>query len=637
MVEWRFKIIQNITSKEEPGTAISPEWQMWDMAYFKRVSETLADPRHTAKLMAEGCDNGDPGELNCTKTCNSAEYMFRSPQNLWNCMTLSTVAMKVIPKPTNDTVNQGSEKDMDDMFHFGSLRDFDQLFVFRKVRECMWQSCSDSKYGKCTDGLFDYQCTPIHQFSIENFGTVLSERYCSVADPGFDFDLVGQGVSTISHATIVMSPALTINCKVLISYIMQQVLVIFFCLSFGLTCKWTRKHIWARVGRLVRKGSSFNPSATRNQNTCPLVRWFVRFCQQFPSAIISTLMDLQEAQTLFAATISIATIVAFHCYMGLANIVSISSYVLNNDIAHGVIIIGMSPLLLLQLCLHASEQASTYTLVFVFLNWLFVVVKSALQKRGAAGFEKTLKRQSTVPACGDNPGAMSYCMNYDKTTGFTHIKCSLIFAHLLTFLLLMDWALATLHGLYEKDCPPNKGSRWACIKSRIKSWIIHRAKRLFKFSYVQSLVRKKVLAIGTAFVAIVPMALGLADLVQLYKGMRLRYAPEGGLPWSFGQVTAVAVWFPVVCKFLYYCGVEDGVQARIDKEEYVVSRRETAISESKSCEEPGLENDRLIGPAVPSSMVDLAEPVEMRASVDTLAENLFMRPHASLNSDMETP
>ncbi|KAL6691253.1 hypothetical protein J3F84DRAFT_387209 [Trichoderma pleuroticola] len=609
MVEWHFEIIQNITSKEQlPGAAISPEWQMWAKAYFKRVSETLADPRHTAKLMAEGCDNGDPGELNCTKTCSSAEYMFRSPQNLWNCMTLSTVAMKVIPKPTNDTVNQGSEKDMDDMFHFGSLRDFDQLFVFRKVRECMWQSCSDSKYGKCTDGLFDYQCTPIHQFSIENFGTVLSERYCSVADPGFDFDLVGEG-----HA-----------------------LVILFCLSFALTCKWTRKHIWARVGRLVGKGSSFNPSATRNQNTCPLVRWFIRFCRQFPSAIISTLMDLQEAQTLFAATISIATIVAFHCYTGLANIVSISSYVLNNDIAHGVIIIGMSPLLLLQIGLHASEHASTYTLAFVFLNWLFVVVKSALQKRGATGFEKILKRQSTVPACGDNPGAMSYCMNYDIATGFTHIKCSLILVHILTFLLLMDWALATLHDLYEKDCPPNKGSRWACFKSRIKSCIIHRAKRLFKSSHVQSLVRK-ILAIVTAVLAIVSMALGLVDLVQLYKGLRLRYAPEGGLPWSFGQITAVAVWFPVVCKFLYYCGVEDGVQARIDKEEYVVSRRETAISESKSCEEPGLENDRLIGPAVPSSMVDLAEPVEMRASVDTLAENLFMGPHAGLHSNMETP
>ncbi|KAF5660296.1 hypothetical protein FDENT_13770 [Fusarium denticulatum] len=585
MVEWKFEVVHNITSNRKLlGTVIPPEWQMWDEAYFKRVSDTLADPSHTAKLMAEGCDNGDPGMLNCTETCNSAEHMFRSPQNLWNCMTLSTVAMKVIPEPTNDTVNRDSEKDMDDRFHFGSLRDFDKLFAFRKVRECLWQSCSDSKYGKCTEGLSGYQCSPIHQFNIGNFSTVLSERYCSVADPGFDFDLVGQGV--------------------LISYIMQYVLVLYFGLSFALTRQWTRKHIWGRVGGLMRRDT--------RQDTCLLVKWFIRFCRDFSSAITSTLIDLQETQTLFAATISVATIVAFHCYMGLANVASISSYVLNNEIAHGVIIIGMSPLLLLQLVLHSSGHTSVYTLGFVLLNWLFIVIKSALQKGAAASFEKTLKRQSTVPGCGDNPGAMSYCMDYNITTGFTHIKLSLIFVHVLTFLLVVDWALAMLYGFYNKGWHQNKGS------------------------WVRNLIRKRFLAILTAFLALVPMAFGLADLVRFYKGLHDRYTPDGGLPWSFGQVTAVAVWFPVVFKFLYYCVAEDGVQARIDKDEYVVSRRETAILELKSSRESGLDDTPLIRHAIHGSKVG-AEPIEMRASLDASAEDLLMKPHAGWNPDIKTP
>ncbi|KAF4473353.1 hypothetical protein FAGAP_13208 [Fusarium agapanthi] len=126
------------------------------------------------------CLMGDPDE---DKIEALLDPVAQSPQNLWNCMTLSTVAMK--------TVNEGSEKDMDDMFHFGSLSDFDKLFAFRKVRECLWQSCSDSKHGKCTEDLFAYQCSPIQQLSIGDFGTVLPQRYCSVADPGFDFDLVG--------------------------------------------------------------------------------------------------------------------------------------------------------------------------------------------------------------------------------------------------------------------------------------------------------------------------------------------------------------------------------------------------------------------------------------------------------------
>src|SRR6478736_4923130 len=115
MVEWRFRIIGSITTEKELlGTSIPPEWQMWEEAYFKRVSETLADSNHTATLINDGCDNGDSEQLNCTKTCGSAEYMFKSPQNLWNCMTLSTVAMKVVPEPTNDTVNRESESEMKD-------------------------------------------------------------------------------------------------------------------------------------------------------------------------------------------------------------------------------------------------------------------------------------------------------------------------------------------------------------------------------------------------------------------------------------------------------------------------------------------------------------------------------------------
>ncbi|KAF4465534.1 hypothetical protein FALBO_7618 [Fusarium albosuccineum] len=594
MGEWRFEIIQNITTERELlGTIILPDWQMWQEAYFKRVSDTLADPKHTAKLMQNGCDNGDSGEPNCIRTCNSTENMFRTPQNLWNCMTLSTVAMKVVPEPRIDTVNEDSEKEMGEMFQFHSLKDFDQLYAFRKVRRCLWQSCSDSKYGSCTEGLLDYQCSPIHQFNVDAFGKILSENYCQDADPGFDFDLVGQGV--------------------LISYIMQNVLVFFFVFSFALTSRWTRVHIWGGIGRLFSKSSS-SPLATRIKEISHPRKWFLRFGLQFPSAITSTLVDLQEAQALFTATISIATIVAFHGYTGLANIVSISSYVLNSEIARGVIVIGMGPLLLMQLALHASGSPSTYTLAFVLLNWVFILAKFILHKDGAAGYEKVLGSVSTVSACGDNPGAMSYCMNYDMEKVFSYSTPSFILVHVVTFFLLLDGAV---HRYTAEQFIQKTGSRWTRTLSRFLSPM-------------------RYLAIPTAILAITVMSLGLADLVLLYKDLHGRYAAEGGLPWSFGQLTAVAVWFPVVFKFLYYCGVKDGVQARIDKAEYVVSRRETAISEFEGSKETASENDRLMGPA------DLKNPagmelVETRASEDTSSEGLFKGSRTRLESDIGTP
>ncbi|KAF6516090.1 hypothetical protein HZS61_004831 [Fusarium oxysporum f. sp. conglutinans] len=448
MVEWRFKIIGSITTEKELlGTSIPPEWQMWEEAYFKRVSETLADSNHTATLINDGCDNGDSELLNCTKTCGSAEYMFKSPQNLWNCMTLSTVAMKVVPEPTNDTVNRESESEMKDKFHFESLRDF--RYPFGKVRKCLWQSCSDSKYGA---------------------------------------------------------------------------------------------------------------------------------------------FDLQEAQALFTATISVAAIIAFHGYLGLASIVSISSYVLNNEIALGVMIIGMSPLFLLQLSLDASGNASMYTLIFVFLNWFLILLKWILQKaQGASKFEAHLKDLSSVPACGDNPGAMSYCMNYGITTGLGYTKQSFILGHVLIALLAVYWMLRYLVALGSDSVvyySRGTGSWWA----RTKPGAIRLAQSLDSFFIFEILVALMVV------LSVVATTLGLTDLFVLHQKLHILYTPQGGLPWSFGQLTAVAVWFPVVFKFLYYCGVEDGVQARIDKDEYVVSRRETAISEFQDSKEPTSEGDRLIEP-----------------------------------------
>ncbi|EXL51764.1 hypothetical protein FOCG_07587 [Fusarium oxysporum f. sp. radicis-lycopersici 26381] len=532
MVEWRFRIIGSITTEKELlGTSIPPEWQMWEEAYFKRVSETLADSNHTATLINDGCDNGDSEQLNCTKTCGSSEYMFKSPQNLWNCMTLSTVAMKVVPQPTNDTVNRESESEMKDKFHFESLRDFRYPF------------------GK--------------------FGTVLSTSYCRNADPGIDSDLVGQGV--------------------LIAYIIQHFLVLFFGLSFGLTCRWTRTNVWGRVGVIWSKGSS-SASDARSQKAHGLTKWLIRIRSQFPSAIISTLVDLQEAQALFTATISVAAIIAFHGYLGLASIVSISSYVLNNEIALGVMIIGMSPLFLLQLSLDASGNASMYTLIFVFLNWLLILLKWILQRaQGASKFEAHLKDLSSVPACGDNPGAMSYCMNYGITTGLGYTKQSFILGQVLIALLTVYWTLRYLVALGSDSLvyySRGTGSWWA----RTKPGAIRLAQSLDSFSVFEILVALMVV------LSVVATTLGLTDLFVLHQKLHILYTPQGGLPWSFGQLTAVAVWFPVVFKFLYYCGVEDGVQARIDKDEYVVSRRETAISEFQDSKEPTSEGDRLIEP-----------------------------------------
>lgn len=300
------------------------------------------------------------------------------------------------------------------------------------------------------------------------------------------------------------------------------------------------------MGAIWSKGS-FSASDARSQKAHRLTKWLIRIRSQFPSAIISTLVDLQEAQALFTATISVAAIIAFHGYLGLASIVSISSYVLNNEIALGVMIIGMSPLFLLQLSLDASGNASMYTLIFVFLNWSLILLKWILQKaQGASKFEAHLKDLSSVPACGDNPGAMSYCMNYGITTGLGYTKQSFILGHVLIALIVVYWTLRYLVALGSDSVvyySRGTGSWWA----RTKPGAIRLAQSLDSFFIFEILVALMVV------LSVVATTLGLTDLFVLHQKLHILYTPQGGLPWSFGQLTAVAVWFPVVFKFLYYC------------------------------------------------------------------------------------
>lgn len=211
MGEWRFETIPpiNVPKTLSDGTKIPAEWQMWEQAYFKQVVATLADTSYTAKLIDGGCNNTSSDELNCLETCNSTKLMFQSPENLWNCLTLSTVSMMVTTKPQIDTVDQKSERAMDAIFHFGNLQEIDDLRALGDLRACLWQSCSDSKYGTCTPSLFGFKCDQIHQFSIQNFSKVLSESYCKDADPGVDLDLVGQGVSSPPPRELLMADALT--------------------------------------------------------------------------------------------------------------------------------------------------------------------------------------------------------------------------------------------------------------------------------------------------------------------------------------------------------------------------------------------------------------------------------------------
>ena len=211
----KFRLVPyyNIT-RDYHGIHIPEQWQAWETAHFFRIWTITTQPEVGARLISYGCNNGDPTALNCNQTCANATLIYSSPENLWNCMTLATMAMLTVPG--NDTIDRENEKRMDDIFHFGTMEDVDKLGIFWKIRRCAWASCADSTYGHCTPSLGPFKCEQVTPWNIEEFGRVMSRPYCEAANAGIDLDIAGQGVST--HINMELCSNLASRLSPLISY-----------------------------------------------------------------------------------------------------------------------------------------------------------------------------------------------------------------------------------------------------------------------------------------------------------------------------------------------------------------------------------------------------------------------------------
>ncbi|KAM0081532.1 hypothetical protein ACKRZS_006318 [Fusarium odoratissimum] len=415
MAERKFQVIEKYDfNRTYHGIAISEQWQAWETAHFFRVRSIIENPTVGARLISYGCNNGDGSSLNCTKTCSNATLMYNSPENLWNCMTLATLGMLV--GPGNDTIDRESEKKMNEKFHFGTVEKFNSLNVFRKVRDCAWASCSDSTYGSCTSSLQGFKCGPVSANNIAKFGRVMAKPYCQAASAGIDLDIAGQGIVT--------------------AYVIQLVLVLFLGLCFKLTTSWIRT--FGHMSSSFQKDAVFRETCQRWQTTLSETR--------FAKAASSAMLDFQESQALFAATISITAIITFDGgnRAGLANMLTLFSWMFNHRILQGLITAGMYPVLMAQLVMHRAGERRFYTLFFVVLSWILMTVITEFQDFNADAFEEHLKQVSTVDACGGNPGPMSFCQGIKEKNSYDFFNLTLacrFTVHIIVSCLIIDWIL----------------------------------------------------------------------------------------------------------------------------------------------------------------------------------------------------
>jgi hypothetical protein len=510
--DYRFRIVDGYNYTYATPT----DWQAWHEAYFGRVRSVLNTDGEWVRLLSSGCITPDSPSRNCSRTCGNATAMFSSHANVWNCMALATVTMETVQG--SKRVDPENLETMDKKFDLGgSLEAFDRLRVFTHARQCFWQSCSDSKYGKCTKHLQRFRCEHISPDNIGQFGDVLNRRLCRDADLSIDSDIAGPGV--------------------LVAYIIQVNLVIALASLFWLVTylPGATTRLFKAVKRLcISPGSESKrpPSPLEDQESGPAETPDPKTAGGLIAPVYSALSDLQEAQTAFGLTIGVIFLLAFgQGKLGLANVTSLLSYAINQNMAFGLLIVGTTSIAVLHPCLRRAGKHSRSWLIALVLSWTLLSTAHALRNGGSWAdperFLENLKRHAAVEDCGNNPGPISFCLGSrfqgpDESQKFLATTITLIPAvHVVCGWLVVRDLISLFVRAMSCRVSPHPLNRRQCVLS---------------------LIAGSVNLLGLAVLGV-----GLHDIIKAFG--KIKVLSDGQLSWGFGQLVATALWFPVVFKF----------------------------------------------------------------------------------------
>ncbi|CAI6099104.1 unnamed protein product [Clonostachys chloroleuca] len=502
MVTRSFQVIDNGMFKPQiyQQYTLPSAWTFWGNAYLYRMTSILDNPRIPAKLISSGCQTEHMGR-NCSAACGNLTSLFGSPETLWNCVTISTVALMT----TNggpDTLDQHGEDIALNDFHSGSLDKFVDVGVFRNYRECALRSCSDSRFGGCPLKLPKFQCGFVTKDTIGELAKLMRHQYCKSADPGIDYDIAGPGI--------------------IISYFIQFILVVLFTLSFKFTTSWLKRTI-----RIILAPFYGVPLASKEASR----RQEAASESQLAESISSSLIDPQETQALFLITVAAASVITFtgENGTGLGNIQSLLSWLSNSIVLRGMVAAGSYPLLLTQLILHREGKRWWYTLLFIITNLVFVIVLAQPQR--------TLNRAADNPA----PAADSVNPISSPTLFFDFNYRYPQPLYVVSVLLVLDWIVHILRQEVSKrsarSLPPT---------------ILH---------FLTSKLLIKLWQVYWAILELFTFAMCLVSIWEFSPFLGYLRIPDGNIDpeepsdvnitkWSFGRLIAVAVWFPVIFMFI---------------------------------------------------------------------------------------
>ena len=258
-------------------------------------------------------------------------------------------------------------------------------------------------------------------------------------------------------------------------------------------------------------------------------------------AALCLLIDFQEAQCFFIAATSMVSLYAdtqpatFHSAQNLSSLTLDQSFAI---ILGGT---GALQIMLTQISLHRVGMESVYSLVIctISLTLAGFAALSSSSLKSVDRYSERFQRQNTIQVCGGNPSLRTMC---NQNPGFANWLSDerRIFFYFIPLGIL--WLTKALHHVGWPARIENRTVRHSHPTQRNKITI--RAARA-------CLPAMKILLLVTELSLLPQICVGVFQARGVATERNASDSSPDDTPWSFGQVTAMLIWLPVIVKYFY--------------------------------------------------------------------------------------
>lgn len=270
------------------------------------------------------------------------------------------------------------------------------------------------------------------------------------------------------------------------------------------------------------------------------------------AALTSALVEFQEVQGFFVASIQFATLLVFAADDQSAMLSSTSSFgeaVLNVEVVQMLSINGVLPVLFIQIGLMRLGVRWWYMtsiVVGVFILSMVIATRDLMPDYDTLW--AYFKESGAIEMCGGNPSPMTYCLNSVNglNGALQSMNSGLILGCVTVSVLVLDqlWHSANRNGRLDDV---------------LNEWELSSPRGMF--------LRRRVWPV---FMGLLWFCLefGLLIYVGIYLKATvsiLELVGTSASNWTYGQLIAVMVWAPVIGKYVYFnvFGITEGVGKRL--------------------------------------------------------------------------